>query len=147
MVFQQGGAIREGRWPLFLGAKAEIQGDEWDVIRIRRVYDPPNRTGGVRILVDRVWPRGLKKADALIDEWRWDLAPTAALRKWFHHDPRKWEEFRRRYRLELEARGKMEDLRGLAQRAKAEAIVLLFGARDGQHNNAVVLKELLEELS
>lgn len=117
------------------------------MIRIKRVYDPPELSDGVRILVDRVWPRGLKKAEARIDEWRWDLAPTAALRKWFHHDPRKWEAFRRRYRNELKARGKFKELQELAERAKRETLTLLFGARDEEHNNAVVLKELLEELS
>lgn len=117
------------------------------MIRLKRAYDPPDRSDGVRILVDRVWPRGVKKAEARIDEWRWDLAPTAALHKWFHHDPRKWEAFRRRYRNELEARGKLDELRELAERSRRETITLLFGARDEEHNNAVVLKELLEELS
>lgn len=96
--------------------------------------------------MDRLWPRGLKRTEARIDEWRWDLAPTAALRKWFHHDPRKWEEFRRRYRQELKARGKLDELQELANRARRERITLLFAARDEAHNNAVVLKELLEEL-
>ena len=115
------------------------------MIRIKRVYDPPEVTDGVRILTDRVWPRGLKKIGTWIDEWRWDLAPTPALHQWFHRDLRKWDEFRRRYRLELEARGKAEELRRLAERAKEGTITLLFGARDAEHNSAVVLKELLDE--
>lgn len=117
------------------------------MIRIKRVADPPELTDGVRILVDRVWPRGLKKIGTWIDEWRWDLAPTPALHKWFHRDPRKWEEFRRRYRHDLEVRGKGEELRRLAERAQGGTITLLFGARDAEHNNALVLKELLEEFS
>lgn len=116
------------------------------MIRIKRVYGQPNRSDGVRILVDRIWPRGLSKEKARIDEWRWDLAPTAALRKWFHHDPRKWDEFQRRYRDELRARGKLEELQELADRATRETITLLFGARDEEHNNALVLKELLDGL-
>ena len=116
------------------------------MIRIKRVYNQPDLSDGVRILVDRLWPRGLKKAEARIDEWRWDLAPSSALRKWFHHDPRKWDEFQRRYRNELKARGKIEELQELAGRAKRGTITLLFGARNEKHNNAVVLKELLEGL-
>ena len=82
-----------------------------------------------------------------IDGWRKDLAPSNALRKWFGHLPRRWEEFKRRYPEELETRGEMEELRRLADEAKRETITLLFGAGDEEHNNAVVLKELLEKLS
>jgi uncharacterized protein YeaO (DUF488 family) len=117
------------------------------VIRIKRVYNQPDRADGVRILVDRLRPRGLAKEKAGIDEWRQDLAPTAGLRKWFGHDPRKWDEFRRRYRNELKARGKLTELRELADRARRETITRLFGAHDETHNNAVVLKELLAEVS
>ncbi|MCI0484657.1 MAG: DUF488 family protein [candidate division NC10 bacterium] len=116
------------------------------MVRIKRVYDEPNRQDGLRILVDRLWPRGLKRTEARIDEWRWDLAPTAALRKWFRHDPKKWDDFQRRYRHELKTRGKLDALQELANRARQERITLLFGARDEDHNNAVVLKDLLEEL-
>lgn len=116
------------------------------MIRIRGVYTEPALSDGVRILVDHVWPRGLRKAEARIDEWRWDLAPTAALRKWFRHDPRKWDEFQRRYRNELRARGKLEELQKLADRAQRETVTLLFGAGDEERNNAVVLEELLEGL-
>lgn len=90
------------------------------MIRIKRVYGRPDRADGVRILVDRLWSRGLKKAEARIDEWRQDLAPIAALRKWFGHDPRKWDEFRRRYWNELKATGKLEELQALAGRARRE---------------------------
>ena len=116
------------------------------MIRIKRVYTPPDRADGARILVDRVWPRGLKKTAARIDEWRWDLAPTAALRKWFRHDPKKWDDFQRRYRQELKTRGKLDALQELAKRARREQITLLFGARDEEHNNAIVLRELLGEV-
>jgi uncharacterized protein YeaO (DUF488 family) len=116
------------------------------MIRIKRVYNPAERSDGVRILVDRVWPRGMKKTAARIDEWRWDLAPTAALRKWFRHDPKKWDDFQRRYRHELKARGKLDALQELAKRARRERITLLFAAQDEEHNNAVVLRELLGEL-
>lgn len=115
-----------------------------NVIRIKRVYDPPDPSDGLRVLVDRLWPRGLKKAEAGIDEWRKDLAPSDALRKWFHHDPRKWEEFRRRYREEL--RGKIEEVKRLAEEARRGTITLLYSARDEERNQAVVLRELLEEL-
>lgn len=116
------------------------------VIRIKRAHSPPDRSDGFRILVDRVWPRGVKRTHARIDEWRWDLAPTAALRKWFRHDPKKWNKFRARYQRELEARGKLQELQQLAKRAAREGITLLFAARDEEHNNAVALKEFLEEL-
>lgn len=81
------------------------------MIRIKRVYAPPDGSDGVRILVDRLWPRGVTREAARIDEWRKDLASTTVLRKWFGHDPSKWEEFQSRYRNELEAAGKMEELR------------------------------------
>ncbi|MGH7409751.1 MAG: DUF488 domain-containing protein [Candidatus Methylomirabilis sp.] len=116
------------------------------MIRIKRVYTPPDRADGARILVDRVWPRGLNKTAARIDEWRWDLAPTAALHKWFRHDPKKWDDFQRRYRQELKTRGKLDALQELAKRARRERITLLFAAQDEEHNNAVVLRELLGEL-
>ncbi|MGH7372314.1 MAG: DUF488 domain-containing protein, partial [Candidatus Methylomirabilales bacterium] len=120
--------------------------NEGDMIRIERVYEPPGRGDGVRVLVDRLWSRGLSEQKARIDEWQKDLAPTAALRKWFQHDPKKWNEFQRRYRNELKAKGKLEELQELARRAKRETITLLFGALDEEHNNAVALKDLLKEL-
>lgn len=114
------------------------------MIRIKRVYDPPDPSDGLRVLVDRLWPRGLAKEKARIDEWRKDLAPGDALRKWFGHDPRRWEEFERRYREELQ--GKMEGVKGLAEQARRGTTTLLYGARDEEHNNAVVLKDVLERL-
>ncbi len=117
------------------------------MIRIKRVYAPPDESDGVRILVDRLWPRGVSKAGARIDEWCKGLAPTTVLRKDFGHDPSKWEEFQSRYRNELEAAGKMEELRSLGKRARKETITLVYAARDEAHNNAVVIKKLVETLS
>jgi uncharacterized protein YeaO (DUF488 family) len=117
------------------------------MIRIKRVYAPPDGSDGVRILVDRVWPRGLTKEAARIDEWRKDLAPTTALRKWFGHDPAKWETFRSRYRRELEAGGKTEELRSLGERGRKETVTLVYAARNEEHNNARVIQEVIEKLS
>lgn len=116
------------------------------MIKIKAAYSQPHSSDGVRILVERVWPRGLSIEGARIAGWRWDLAPTAALRRWFRHDPRKWSEFKIRYRSELEERGKLDEVRKLAERARRETITLLFAARDEEQNNAVVLKEILEDL-
>lgn len=114
------------------------------IVRVKRVYDPYAQADGRRILVDRLWPQGLSRGKAAIDKWEKELAPSDRLRRWFGHDPRKWAEFRKRYREELL---KHEDLlKGLAKRAIRERITLVYGARDSEHNNAVVLKELLEEL-
>lgn len=116
------------------------------MIKVKSVYDQPEHSDGVRILVDRVWPRGVKLAGTWIDDWRWDLAPSPALRQWFRRDSTKWETFKRRYRHELEVRDKMDDLRRLAERAKEETVTLLFTTGTEEHNGAAVLKELLEKL-
>ena len=111
-------------------------------VLIKRVYDPPKRDDGYRILVDRLWPRGLSKDKAKIDEWLKDVAPSAALRTWFKHDATKWREFRRRYFAELKEHA---DLTGqLKRQAKSGRITLLYGAKDTAYNNAVALKEYLE---
>ncbi len=112
------------------------------MLKVKRVYDPPSPEDGARILVDRVWPRGMTKEKARVDAWRKDLAPSDALRTWFGHDPDKWDEFRRRYRDELRASGRWEDLKALAERAKHEDVTLVFGARDPAHNQAVALREM-----
>jgi uncharacterized protein YeaO (DUF488 family) len=117
------------------------------MIRIKRIYDRPEPSDGVRILVDRLWPRGMSKAVARIDEWRKEIAPTNVLREWFRHDPPRWEEFQVRYRNELDAAGKTGDLKELAERARAETITLLYAARDEARNNAVALRKILERLS
>ncbi len=116
------------------------------MLKIKRAYDPPDPADGYRVLVDRLWPRGLGKEGAQLDEWRPDIAPTNVLRVWFAHDPGKWDEFRERYRNELLASGRMEDLATLAARAGKGTVTLLFGARDREKNNAAALREILEEL-
>src|SRR5660397_69875 len=117
------------------------------MIRIKQAYAPQDESDGVRILVDRLWPRGVSKAAARIDEWRKDLAPSNILREWFEHDPSKWEEFQSRYRNELEVAGKMEELRSLGERARRETITLVYAARDEARNNAVVIKLSLIHIS
>ena len=114
------------------------------MIRIKRVYDPPGPRDGDRILIDRLWPRGVSKERACVSAWRKDLAPSDRLRKWFNHAPGKWDEFRRRYHEEL--RSKLRELKELAQKKRPATITLLYGARDTEHNNAVALKNLLENL-
>jgi uncharacterized protein YeaO (DUF488 family) len=111
-------------------------------IDLKRAYDPPAKSDGRRILVDRVWPRGIAKDDLQIDAWLKDLAPSTELRKWFDHDPAKWDEFRKRYERELEQRA--EVLEKLVEKARAGHITLVFSAKDTEHNNAVALKEHLE---
>jgi uncharacterized protein YeaO (DUF488 family) len=112
-------------------------------IQLKRVYEPPAAADGMRVLVDRVWPRGLTKAEAAVDHWMRDLAPSTDLRRWFGHVPARWDDFRRRYALELQARGDLlDEVRSLARRGR---VTLLFGARDETHNQAVVLREVLLE--
>ena len=108
---------------------------------IKRIYEPPVPEDGKRILVDRLWPRGLSKDDARLDEWLKEVAPSDELRRWFGHDPAKWEEFRRRYRQELKTQG--EILERLRNEARKGTVTLLFAAKDEERNNAVVLKEML----
>ena len=109
-------------------------------ITLRRPADPPV-AGARRVLVDRIWPRGVKKEQLGADLWLRDLAPSDELRTWFGHRPERWEEFRRRYREELAAQdGKLRELRG---RARAGTLTIVYGARDTEHNDAVVLAELL----
>jgi len=113
------------------------------MVRIKRIYDPLSPEDGKRVLVDRIWPRGIKKGNARIDEWLKDLAPSTELRKWFGHDPAKWEEFRTRYLAELSGCG--EALERLRQEAREGTLTLVYAARDMEHNNAVALKDLLEK--
>jgi uncharacterized protein YeaO (DUF488 family) len=112
-----------------------------DHIRLKRAYEAPAPDDGTRILIDRLWPRGVNKDDAAIDEWVKEIAPSTELRKWFGHDPGRWEEFRRRYQAEIRQHSdEFDRLRAVAQRGR---ITLVFSAHDEAHNNAVVLKELL----
>ena len=110
-------------------------------VRTKRVYEPPAKNDGYRVLVDRVWPRGLSRERAALDEWARELAPSAELRKWFGHKPERFDEFRRRYREELRAHQDELD----ALRKRKGAVTLLFGARDSEHNNAVVLAAVLRK--
>jgi uncharacterized protein YeaO (DUF488 family) len=112
------------------------------MIRIKRIYEPPAAADGRRVLVDRLWPRGMAKDEAKVDEWLKEVAPSAELRTWFGHDPARWTEFRTRYREELEHQGELLDR--LRAEARKGTVTLLFAAKDEEHNNAVVLKELLE---
>jgi uncharacterized protein YeaO (DUF488 family) len=111
-------------------------------IDVKRAYDPPARSDGYRVLVDRIWPRGVTKEDLKIDAWLKEVAPSTALRKWFGHDPKKWDEFRRRYARELEPHAAA--LEQLVERARAGHVTLVFAAKDTEHNNAVALREHLE---
>lgn len=112
-------------------------------IRLKRAYDKPSKNDGHRVLVDRVWPRGVSKEDADLDEWMKEAAPSTGLRKWFGHDPDKWEEFSRRYYKELDKNS--ESLKPLVQRAKKGRITLVYGSKEARYNNAVALKEYLEK--
>ena len=115
------------------------------MVAVKRIYDPPSRTDGTRILVDRLWPRGITKNEAAIDEWLKDIAPSTELRKSFGHDPAKWQQFMARYKNELKEHGGIVD--ELRRKAKKGRVTLLFSAKDREHNNAVVLKEVLEHAS
>jgi uncharacterized protein YeaO (DUF488 family) len=110
-------------------------------VTIKRAYEPPSPDDGTRILVDRLWPRGVKKSNAGIAQWMKEIAPSNELRKWFGHDPARWEEFRRRYKAEL--RGKRELVGRLRELSREGPMTLVYSAHDAAHNQAVVLRELL----
>ena len=112
------------------------------MIRVKRVYEEPSRNDGLRVLVDRLWPRGLTKERAKVDLWLKDVAPSHELRRWFHHDPAHWNEFEKRYRAELRERKEAFDL--LRRKSREGSITLLYGARDPERNQAVVLRNLLQ---
>jgi uncharacterized protein YeaO (DUF488 family) len=107
------------------------------VLRLKRAYESAEASDGRRILVDRLWPRGLSKSRLAIDEWMKELSPSSELRRWFGHDPRKWPEFQRRYKRELRRHADLVEQ--LARQASRRRITLVFGARDETHNDAVVL--------
>ena len=112
------------------------------MIKLKRVYEEPSQTDGIRILVERLWPRGFTKERASIDLWLKDVAPSTELRKWFGHDPKRWRMFRERYLAEL--KGKKEPINLLQQKAKEGTISLIYAAREEEYNGAVVLKGFLE---
>ena len=112
-------------------------------INIKRVYEGPEKSDGKRILVDRLWPRGLTKAEAEVNLWLKDIAPSTTLRKWFGHQPGKWEEFKKRYSAELERNTEQVSL--LERELSAGKVTLVYAAKDQEHNGAIVLKEFLEQ--
>jgi len=112
------------------------------MIQLKRVYEKPSRKDGLRVLVDRLWPRGLTKERAAVKLWLKDVAPSTELRKWFGHDPAKWKQFQVRYRKEL--REKKDALKLLKQKSEEHTVTLVYGARDEEHNEALVLKRILE---
>ena len=113
------------------------------MIKIKRAYDPVSSDDGKRILVDRLWPRGIKKDHAAIDEWVKDIAPSTELRKWYSHDPAKWGEFKKRYKIEL--KDKIGIVDRLREESRKRTITLLFSAKATDLNNAVALKEFIEQ--
>ena len=110
-------------------------------MKIKRVYEKPLKEDGTRILVDRLWPRGLTKEKASIDLWLKEIAPSTTLRKWFAHDPDKWKEFQKKYHAEL--KNNKEQVSLLKEQTKKGTVTLVYGAKDGEHNEAVVLKDWL----
>lgn len=113
-------------------------------IFVKRIYDPPQKKDGVRILVDRLWPRGIKKETVLINEWAKELAPSTDLRKWFNHDVSKWVEFKKKYLKEIKSNPYIEHFR--VSHKKDKNITLLYAAQDEKHNNAVVLQYYLNTI-
>ena len=111
------------------------------MIGLKRAYEPASRTDGVRLLVERLWPRGIAKSGLALDEWLKDVGPTTALRKWFGHDPDKWDEFRRRYFRELDARP--DAWKPILSAARRGPVTLVYSSHDTEHNNAVALREYL----
>ena len=109
-------------------------------VMLKRVYEPATSADGKRILVDRLWPRGLSKDKAKVDHWLKEVAPSTALRQWFGHDPEKWAEFQTRYRAELKSNPALDELRTLSAQGN---VTLLYAARDQEHNEAVVLQKIL----
>lgn len=110
-------------------------------IKIKRVYESPEKTDGFRILIDRVWPRGMTKEKASVDLWLKEIGPSTALRKWFNHDPEKWNEFKKRYVKEL--KNNKEAIDQIKAHLKKGTVTLVYSAKDEEHNQAVVLKEFL----
>jgi uncharacterized protein YeaO (DUF488 family) len=111
------------------------------IIRVKRVYEKPLKEDGLRVLVDRLWPRGLTKEAASVEEWTRDLAPSTPLRKWFGHDPQLWPEFRKRYRTELDENDAVEEF--ISSHTDNSTITLVHAARDEAHNHAIILREYL----
>lgn len=115
-------------------------------ISIKRAYAEPAPEDGYRVLVDRIWPRGLSRAALALDEWAKELAPSPGLRKWFGHDPKRWEGFRQRYRAELAEPQQKASIEALLAAARNRRITLVYGAKDEEHNQAVVLRDVLSHM-
>lgn len=113
-------------------------------IKIKRIYDAAETSDGWRVLVDRLWPRGVRKAEVEVHEWAKEIAPSTELRQWFGHDPGKWNEFRKEYRAEL--KDKVDEVMQMVERCPEKTLTLLFAAKDEAHSHAVVLKEMLDGL-
>lgn len=116
------------------------------MIKVKRVHGPPEAEDGWRVLVDRIWPRGLSRDNAAVDEWFKEIASSNALRKWFGHDPQRWAGFREKYLKELQTTERKGMVQGILERTRSGNVTLLYAARDAAHNNAVVLMELVETL-
>lgn len=116
-------------------------------ISVQRVYKARRDAKGKRVLVDRLWPRGVRKESLKLDLWLRDVAPSDELRKWFGHDPQRWKEFQRRYRAELKRPERQEQLQELLALARKGPVTLLYGARDEEHNEAVALRAYLEDVA
>jgi len=117
--------------------------ENMNTIKIKRIYEDPSKNDGYRILIDRVWPRGVSKENAKLDDWMKDIAPSNELRKWFDHDPDKFDEFAKRYLKALNY--KKENLMEVRKKAKDQAVTLLYGAKDTEHNQGVVLLKVLKK--
>jgi uncharacterized protein YeaO (DUF488 family) len=115
------------------------------MVKLKRVYEEPSPDDGYRILVDRLWPRGIKKSAAGLSAWLKDLAPSDELRRWFSHNPQRWPEFRQRYLQELEDPAKAPLVKDLLDRVRQGTVTLVFAAKDEERNNAVVMKTFLED--
>ncbi|HVV68445.1 MAG TPA: DUF488 domain-containing protein [Gammaproteobacteria bacterium] len=111
-------------------------------LKIKRIYEKFQESDGFRILIDRLWPRGIKKENAHIDLWLKEIAPSDALRKWFNHDPQKWPEFQKRYAKELKSKGEVIAI--IYQEEQKHTVTLLYGSKETEHNNAIALKKFLE---
>jgi uncharacterized protein YeaO (DUF488 family) len=114
------------------------------MVRLKRAYEPVEPDDGRRVLVERLWPRGVRKADAHLDDWLKDIAPSDALRKWFHHDPSRWPEFEQRYVRELDCETARAAFDGLVRAAASETVTLVYSSHDEEHNSAVILKRMID---
>lgn len=114
------------------------------IIRIKRAYEKPVKEDGIRILVDRIWPRGVTKGEAAIKDWAKDLAPTSALREWFGHDPGLWSEFQKKYKAELKKNEAVDAF--IEGYSETKVLTLVYAAKDEQHNHAIVLQQYLEHI-